>query len=235
MNVANVNEIDLVNLIVQVTPNERKAIQWLRFHGLLYREMYCDDCGTELVEKIDNGRPDGRLWRCSNGKCRKRVNIRKDSFFEGSKLKMMIIIRLMYFWAWNARIKDVERDLKINKNTIVDWFNFCRDICAYKTCENIKQIGGPGKIVEIDESKFKKAKYNRGRNVGANDGWVLGGIERGTRMCFLEEVASRDSATLIPIIRKWVAAGKTIMTDEWRAYAQLLQFGFIHQTVNHCR
>jgi hypothetical protein len=38
------------------------------------------------------------------------------------------------------------------------------------------KIGGPGTIVEMDESKFGKRKYNRGRRVVGK--WVLGKIER---------------------------------------------------------
>lgn len=41
-----------------------------------------------------------------------------------------------------------------------------------------EKIGGPGRTVEIDESKFGKRKYHRGKRV---DGvWVFGGIERET-------------------------------------------------------
>ncbi|KAG8227915.1 hypothetical protein J437_LFUL011843 [Ladona fulva] len=39
-------------------------------------------------------------------------------------------------------------------------------------------LGGEGKVVEIDESKFGKRKFNRGRLVEGK--WVFGGIERGT-------------------------------------------------------
>ena len=41
------------------------------------------------------------------------------------------------------------------------------------------KIGGPGKVVEIDESKFGKRKFHRGRR--ADDVWVLGGIERDSK------------------------------------------------------
>ena len=85
----------------------------------------------------------------------------------------------------------------------------------------------------MHESKFCKAKYNRGRNLNMRDGWVLGGIERNTRRCFLESVPCRDSQTLMPIITKWVEPGTTIITDEWRAYQQLGNMGYVHLTVNH--
>lgn len=39
-------------------------------------------------------------------------------------------------------------------------------------------IGGPDNIVEIDESKFEKAKYCWGRHVEGK--WVYGGIDRHT-------------------------------------------------------
>ena len=53
-------------------------------------------------------------------------------------------------------------------------------------------IGGPGVEVEIDESKFGKIKYNRGRQVEGH--WVFGGVERVTGECFMVEVARRDAA-----------------------------------------
>ena len=59
-------------------------------------------------------------------------------------------------------------------------------------------IGGPGKEVEIDESKFGKRKYNRGRVVDGH--WVFGGMERGSGDSFMVEVPRRDAATLLGFI-----------------------------------
>ena len=80
-------------------------------------------------------------------------------------------------------------------------------------------IGGPGKEVEIDESKFGKRKYNRGRAVEGH--WVFGGMERGSGDSFLVEVAKRDAATLLPIIAQHVQPGTVVYSDKWAAYHQL--------------
>lgn len=37
------------------------------------------------------------------------------------------------------------------------------------------KLGGPGKTVQIDESKIGKRKYHRGHHVEGQ--WVFGGIE----------------------------------------------------------
>lgn len=67
-----------------------------------------------------------------------------------------------------------------------------------------EKIGGPGRTVEINERKFGKRKYHRGKRV---DGvWVFGGIERETKKCFFEVVED----TLIPIIKKYILPGTTI-------------------------
>ena len=58
------------------------------------------------------------------------------------------------------------------------------------------QIGGPGTIVEIDEYKFGKTKYNRGCNIKGR--WVFGGNCRQTKACFLVPVEQRDKDTLCP-------------------------------------
>lgn len=92
-------------------------------------------------------------------------------------------------------------------------------------------IGGPGTIVEIDESKFGKRKYNRGR---MRDGkWVLGGIQRGTDRLFLEVVDRRDADTLLGVIQRNVLPGTDIYTDEWAAYRNLSANDYQHASVNH--
>ena len=44
-------------------------------------------------------------------------------------------------------------------STIVDWCSFAREVCATILEVESQPIGGVGKIVEIDESKFGKRKY----------------------------------------------------------------------------
>ena len=118
-----------------------------------------------------------------------------------------------------------------SQTTIVDWYNFHRDVCAQYFLDHPVMIGGPGKTVEIDESKFSKRKYNRGRYVEGH--WVFGGIERDSSEAFMVEVQDRSAATLLPIILKHVRPGTNIISDEWRAYSQLSSQGMSHQTVNH--
>ena len=59
-------------------------------------------------------------------------------------------------------------------------------------------LGGKGVIVEIDESKFGKMKYGRGKPVDGQ--WVFGLIERSTDKCVFKVVKDRSKATLLPII-----------------------------------
>ena len=113
----------------------------------------------------------------------------------------------------------------------IDWFNFFRDVCAQYFLDHPITIGGSGTVVEIDESKFGKRKYNRGRMVDGH--WVFGGIERGTTKSFMVVVDDRSAATLIPIIQRYIRPGTLIISDEWRAYSTLSSLGYTHQMVNH--
>ena len=114
---------------------------------------------------------------------------------------------------------------QVAAQTAVDWYNFIRDICAQYFIDHPAIIGGPGVEVEIDESKFGKRKYNRGRQVEGH--WVFGGTERITGECFLVEVEHRDAATLIPLIQHHIR-------DEWKSYTSITATtGMLHETVNH--
>ena len=78
----------------------------------------------------------------------------------------------------------------------MDWYNFVRNICVEYFLAHPAVIGGPGIEVKIDESKFGKRKYNRGRIMDGH--WVFGGIERGSKECFLVEVEKRELQPCFP-------------------------------------
>ena len=82
------------------------------------------------------------------------------------------------------------------------------------------QISGPGMTVEIDESKFGKTKFNRGRYIEGQ--WVFGDI-----------CCQRDKGTLLPIIRAHILPGTCAMSDMWKAYDCLKDEGCTHLTVIH--
>ena len=114
----------------------------------------------------------------------------------------------------------------------MDWTNYAREVLdtiLQKHENNI--IGGPGVIVEIDESKFGKRKYHKGRRV---DGvWVFGGIERDSKKCFFTTVEDRTADTLVYIIKQHIKPLTTIISVCWRAYSSLNSEGFTYLTVNH--
>ena len=124
------------------------------------------------------------------------------------------------------------KQITTSSETVCDYKMYCREICVNIVMDKSdNQIGGHNLTVEINESKFRKRKYNRGRVIEGQ--WVLGGICRETKEVFLTTVQSRDSDTLIPIIKRRIKAGTTIISDCWRSYDCLSEEDFKHLTVNH--
>ena len=117
----------------------------------------------------------------------------------------------------------------------MDAFNFCREVCSKYLQRNPIRLGGPGVVVQIDESLFQhKAKYNRGRH--STNVWVFGMVDTSTTpgTGFMQIVETRDADTLLPIIQRVVLPGTTVYSDKWRAYFNIQhRLGLHHQVVNH--
>ena len=89
-------------------------------------------------------------------------------------------------------------------------------------------------VVEIDESKFFRRKYNRG--MWRPGHWVFGAIERHTGRCCLVEVPDRRKETLTPIIERWILPGTRIISDGWASYADIEEIRggiYCHDVVVH--
>jgi len=57
----------------------------------------------------------------------------------------------------------VQYETGISGHTVVDFYNFCREICTVLIEDESEQMGCVGKVVEVDESKFGRRKYHKGR------------------------------------------------------------------------
>ena len=209
------------------------------------RGKSCHKCGVGKFTLVKDNcyKLDGHVYRCTNrkgtsgrAKCYTKVSIRKGSWFEKSHLSIPQILKLTYLWAYEAENRLIQREAEIGGcATIVDWKNFCREVCAavFKQDMQENKLGGEGKIVEIEESKFGKRKYNRGKAVDGK--WVFGGIEQGTDNMFMEVVEDRTKETLWALIEKYIAPGTIIWSDKWRSYQGLENVGYRHETVNHSK
>lgn len=122
-----------------------------------------------------------------------------------------------------------------SSKTVRSFEQFCRQLIAGDLEPEDTIIGGEGIVVEIDECKLGKRKYNRGHRV---DGvWVLAGVERTIeRRLFLIPVPDRSSETLLGVIGSHVRTGSVVMTDLWKGYSGLEErLGITHTTVNHSK
>ena len=181
--------------LYSLTSNYQHTINWLRDYGLLARAMQCK-CGEEMYEGAYANSQDGYKWKCRA--CKSSCSIRFGSFFHPSKLSITSLLQFMYLWCEDIQSHAImEKQLQWAPATVVDWKNFMRDICVEEIIQDAEPLGGPGIIVEIDESKFGKRKYNRGRLVVGHR--VFGIVERDTGRMVMLCVPDRSAATLYPL------------------------------------
>ena len=143
------------------------------------------------------------------------------------------VMHMAHLWLCRAPVTTVIAYTGHSSHTVCTFFSYFRQLVADSLDVNELEVGGPGVIVEIDESKFGKRKYHRGHRV---DGvWVLGGVERTSlRRVFLAPVPDRSAKTLLEVISKHVLPGSIIFSDMWKGYNGISeQLGLEHFVVNH--
>jgi transposase-like protein len=146
---------------------------------------------------------------------------------------MSEIMMLAYFWLneiqWSAAVTTTG----FAQKTVTRFYWLFRRLAATSLSEIDTVIGGPGIIVEVDETKLGRRKYHCGHRV---DGvWVIVGVERtADRRVFMVPVEDRSANTIREIIRAHVTPGSIVHTDGWRGYFGIdVECSVIHRTVNH--
>jgi DNA-directed RNA polymerase subunit M/transcription elongation factor TFIIS len=217
--------------LVLLTKDEQTAITWLRSSGFIPKTMFCNSCGWKMEIKATKS---GEIFKCI--KCKNTTSIFSETIFYNSKKNICELLDLIYFWSINMNQGKTRHECNTKSHKTVNiWYEKLNKLSylIMKEEQRFQKIGGIGHIVEIDESKFSKRKYNVGRAVRSP--WVIGGIDIETRDTFFVEVFSRNKEVLTRVILENVEVGTTIYTDEWKGYVDLNRVGYIHFTVNHRR
>lgn len=243
-NIVQENELLSLNQIRQerwrlITLGGEPQLEWLARHGLIRNSFDCPNCFIPCGLCSDDS-IDGKQWKCR--RCNLRRSVRIDSFFSRSHLALNQLVPLLYCWSYDFPQAQTMQECGIpdNGHTLPEWYDKCRDVCENYLEDHPCEIGGMDSntgepvVVEIDESKFFRRKYNRGNHVSGH--WVFGGIERGSHRCFMVEVADRRRVTLEEAIRRWILPGTHIVSDGWAAYAHIDEIGhgiYTHSVIIH--
>lgn len=167
------------------------------------------------------------IFYCS--RCRKDVSVLTGTFFENMRVPVRSVLKLMWLWSCDIRTLLAAIVLKIPR--------YFRDIVSWKLLQpnqaNAFLMGGPGHVVQIEESVITKRKYNRGRLV--SEKWVIGIYDvtskKGIRQVCGEQVRGYTNTCYTEGGRP----GTEIWADEWISYRLLNTMGYTHHTVNHSR
>ena len=223
---------------------------WLIEIGLLFN-LGTATCnfyknGHFVLRKDESYSRDGFCWRCSNKKCKKKVSIHAGSWFEGHNLTLEQIILITYFRVYGVDQEFVKNELGISNQTIVDWYNFSREVCSCILEKDNEKVGGPGIVVEIDESKLSKRKYHRGHHdIMLKDSGFWGHRKGQLEVfcCvfffffffffFFQKCSRQDIGDSRINIKENINPRTTIISDSQRAYNSLSEEGCKYLRVNH--
>ena len=123
--------------------------------------------------------------------------------------------------------KQLERELGVTYKTAWRMFHKIRHELMD---QNDDQLTGE---VEVDEMYVGGSrKYGKGRKPSNPKTPVLGMVERGGRVSAYV-VPDKSALALYPQIRKSVASGTSVFTDEHPAYVALDKSGFVHDSIRH--
>jgi transposase len=181
---------------------------------------YCPRCGYTRIRKSES------RYRCP--KCRRPFSLTSGTWLSGMKLPWDKLYLLLDCWLKGLRLESVVRLVNISYPSAFSWYGkFRRNVPkeAFKLSESGYYL--------VDETYFGwKKKGKRGR--GSQGRKPVFGILDPTRgNVYTEVVANVSENMLVPIIKCQTPLGSTIVSDGWRSYENLEDYGYRHIVIDH--
>ncbi len=199
--------------------------------------VVCPTCGSKDVTFL----PSRRVWQCKTRHAKSQFSVKVGTIFEDSPISLDKWLIAMWMVA-NCRngvsSYKISRSLGVTQKTA--WFILHRIRLAMQDTPSGKLSGE----VEVDETyvgdkaqnthKSRKARLLQGKGGGtAGKTGVQGILARGSevRAAVIEDA---EQVTLHENVRRHVAPGSYLFTDEAKAYSGL-RADYLHLPVNHAK
>lgn len=192
----------------------------------------CPYCGDAEAPKKLGGKSMGKGWyHCPS--CRKKFTVRVGTVYERSKVplhKWLLATHLMVSSKKGVSAHQLHRMLGVTYKTA--WF------MAHRIREAMREpmdggMGGPGKLVEADETyvggKAKNAKHGKGT---PKKEAVMTLVERGGRIRSLH-IPKVSHKNVSDVLRTHIDRESTLVTDYGRHYRLVGREFADHKRVNH--
>lgn len=186
--------------------------------------------------------PTSKVYKCKDNRYRckntgKYFNVKTNSMFDNTKIELQKwFLAIWFICSYKKGISSVQLAKEIGVTQKTAWF-MAQRIRACFGVENNNDLEG---IVEADESFYggknknrhanKKVKNSQGRSFKDKTP-IVGLLERGGKMTAVV-VKDTKRETIQPIIRKFVAKGSTLISDDWMGY-QGIESHLNHYSIKH--
>lgn len=186
-------------------------------------KIICPHCG--VIDKAYKYK-DGRLFKCRE--CQKQFTVRVGTIFEDSKLPLQKWFLAIYLaTSLKKGISSIQLSKYLGITQKSAWYMLHRIRYAVENDGKSPPLDGD---VEMDE--FWSGGKTTIDKKFSNKTPVVGAVERNGRV--ITEVTQDASATTLQrVMRKHIAQGANIYTDDWKGYYRTAMIGYNHKTVVH--
>ncbi len=194
----------------------------------------CPHCGSVNPKHYDLRKTRVGLRKCCEKDCRKQFTVRVGTVFESAHVPLHKALQAVYLMCSSKKgvsARQIHRTLEVTYKTA--WF-LCRRIREAMRSGDLAPMGGPGSIVEIDETYIGRKQGAPKRRGTGHKNPVLTLVERGgAARSFHIDRANKDE--ILPIVRANIARESHVMTDESNVYTKLGNEFVSHDSVDHSR
>ena len=203
-----------VNITDPIFHNEEKAVEHIFNQRWPDGEPICPHCGSTRTIKM-GGKTQAGMFLCND--CRDKFTVRTGTVMERSHVplhKWLLATHLMAASKKGMSAKQMERMLGVTYKTA--WF-LCHRIREAMDLAGNGPMGGPGKVVEADETFVGGKARNRAFRKPAPKKMVVALIERGGEARSFH-VANIHANNVRGVLVQHVDRSSSLMTDNAHIY-----------------